>query len=61
MTVTTAAPLDIPIIDISDEYRAAKDLVHAASRYGFVFIKNGGEDDILQPSINDMFGLVIYV
>ncbi|KAI0396845.1 hypothetical protein F5Y17DRAFT_418066 [Xylariaceae sp. FL0594] len=44
--MTNAAP--IPIIDISghgdDETRVAKELVDAAAEYGFVYIKNTGQD-----------------
>lgn len=59
MVIANGAPLAIPVIDIADENRAANDLVDAASRYGFVFVKNSGADEISQKSISDMFSLVI--
>jgi isopenicillin N synthase-like dioxygenase len=42
MAPSTAAQVDIPIIDISDRNKnAASELLEAASKYGFVFIENG--------------------
>ncbi|KAI9686185.1 MAG: hypothetical protein M1822_003840 [Bathelium mastoideum] len=49
-------PIDIPVIDLSDESQAAKPLLEAASRYGFVFVKND-QHEVLQKQIDDMFKL----
>jgi isopenicillin N synthase-like dioxygenase len=50
----------IPVIDISGdapEAQVADQLVNAATRHGFVYIKNEGKD-IPVEAINDMFELV---
>ena len=51
-------PLEIPVIDLSNESESAKSLVDAAARYGFIFVKND-QVELLQEQINDMFNLVI--
>ncbi|KAF2238857.1 putative oxidoreductase [Viridothelium virens] len=57
MTVSNGLPLDIPVIDLSDESKVGKDVVEVVSRLGFLFVKNAGEDEILQEHINHLFKL----
>lgn len=51
----------LPIIDISgvleDQARIAKELVDAAAEYGFVYIKNTGQD-ISVAQVDQAFGTV---
>lgn len=52
----------IPVIDISGsapEEQVAKELVEAATTYGFVYIKNEGKD-IPVKAISNAFALVRY-
>lgn len=41
-----ATAADIPVIDISspDQAKVARDLVEAAARHGFIYIKNTGSE-----------------
>jgi isopenicillin N synthase-like dioxygenase len=62
MATTSSKTADIPIIDISGsipEVEVAKQLVDAATIYGFVYIKNEGKDIPVQV-IEDAFTLVPY-
>ena len=58
MAGNSGAVVDLPIIDVSSsDMQAAKDIVNAASTYGFVFVK-GYESLISESNIGDMFSLV---
>jgi len=62
MAITDSKTANIPIIDISGsipEFEVAKQLVDAATIYGFVYIKNEGKDIPVQV-IEDAFSLVLY-
>jgi len=49
---------DIPIIDISpSNTNAPRELLSAASRYGFVYVENNAEAGISPQSINEIFEL----
>jgi len=51
--------LSLPIIDVSSsDSQTAKDILDAASRYGFVFIKNY-ESYLSSEQITAMFSLVV--
>lgn len=57
MATTSAAQVNIPIIDINDQNKsAASELLDAASRYGFVFIENG-DSGIPPKDIAHMFDI----
>lgn len=63
MAVTQNMTSQIPIIDISGvlpEIEVAKQLVDAATTYGFVYIKNEGKD-IPVEVIDNIFALVSLV
>jgi isopenicillin N synthase-like dioxygenase len=62
MTATNGNNGLIPVIDISGptpETEVARQLVDAATTYGFVYIKNQGKD-IPVEAIDNLFDLVSY-
>lgn len=59
MAATNGTTDQIPVIDLSGpEGTVAKELVHAAATYGFVYIKSLGKDIPLE-SIDGTFALVM--
>lgn len=59
MAATNGTTDQIPVIGLSGpEGTVAKELVHAAATYGFVYIKNMGKDIPLE-SIDGTFALVM--
>ena len=63
MTTTNGSTGLIPVIDISGstpEEEVADQLVEAATKYGFVYIKNEGKD-IPVDAIDNIFSLVMRI
>lgn len=58
MAINASDVVDIPVIDISaSNAQAASELVEAAAKYGFVFVKNN-DAGIAPKEVADMFNLV---
>jgi len=58
MPPSAEADVQIPVIDIADPtLKTGEELVDAATRYGFVFVRNQGSD-ISPPEIDRIFETV---
>lgn len=57
---TSEPEVNIPVVDLTS-LNAAQELLDAAVKYGFIFVKHTKDVEITTEELGDMFGVVCYV